>query len=111
MVLVLLGVLRYAIPDAPINLLTQLSRERQLDKENMYSFERTKSSRGGQMRGGVCAPMHSANVADQLNNFGVHKRVNIYNLRVPMDISYKHIILVKSHVYICLFTFFLNSGF
>ncbi len=81
MVLVLLGILRYAIPDAPINLLTQLSRERQLVKENMYSFERTKSSRGGKMGRGIRAPMQAVNVSDHLNKFGLHKRVNIHNLR------------------------------
>ena len=42
MVLVLLGILRYVIPDKPINLNTQLSRERQLAKEDRYAFERDK---------------------------------------------------------------------
>ena len=41
-VLVLLGILRYVIPDKPINLNTQLSRERQLAKEDRYAFERDK---------------------------------------------------------------------
>ena len=38
----LLGILRYVIPDKPINLNTQLSRERQMAKEDRYAFERDK---------------------------------------------------------------------
>ena len=108
MVLVLLGVLRYAIPDAPINLLTQLSRERLLVKENMYSFERTKSSRGVQTGKGMGTPLHPANVSDQLNNFGLHKRVNTYNLRVQWVFI---INILFMFMYLFVFFHFLISDF
>ena len=67
--LVLVAILRYAIPDKPLNLITQLSRERQLAKETMYSFEKDKRRKSTAANGN---PLH---LMDTLNNLGLHQRV------------------------------------
>ena len=69
--LVLLGILRFAIPDKPINLIRQLSRERQLAKETLYEFERSKSSKGD--KESKSFPVHPFHLTDLGIQQGVAK--------------------------------------